>query len=340
MKSQEFNMSLDDDGCVKVTSTSILKPLLPVVLVCVSALVAPQAYAQDAPDDDDIDVGLTLPERDDLDDLQRKPQDEEDGDDDVPTGKVKTPKVHPKVMTIWGAKQSLRLKINKQSFVEGYFDQAISAQDDPYKMETSKFAAGLTGTYLWKGYTLTSGFDIKRNQGGTFSNWDDIHDKTYNVAVLRKFQLSPKWTLSPNIKQTRLLSDKVTKDLAKSDLILPFSYALNKEWTIKALTVSHSTQTFTNRVLDQTDTTLSYSTGVAYKWSNKSTVELSIGKEQRFSNQASAEYIRETITPKYVYTISPTSNIAIGIGREIHSNSAEQISRWNVTPRIAIRWDI
>jgi len=268
-------------------------------------------------------------------------QEIEDGDCEAPNPKKpRTPKVHPKSMTNWGARETLRWNINKQSFIEGYFDQTISAQDDPYKMESSRFSLGLNGSYIWKGNTFTAGVDVLRNQGGTFTSWDNNHDKTYNVAVTRKLPLIDKWSLTPTFRLTRALNDAVTKDLSRSEITLPLSYALNKLWTIKVLTVTYSEQTYTSRELPQTDMTSNNATGFAYKWSDKSTIDVSLSRQQRYSNQSTAEFVRESFTPKYVYNISRTSNFALSIGREVHSNSTEQVTRNIITPKLSIRWDL
>jgi len=268
-------------------------------------------------------------------------QEIEDGDCEPPNPKKpRTPKVHPKSMTNWGARETLRWNINKQSFIEGYFDQTISAQDDPYKMESSRFSLGLNGSYIWKGNTFTAGVDVLRNQGGTFTSWDNNHDKTYNVAVTRKLPLIDKWSLTPTFRLTRALNDAVTKDLSRSEITLPLSYALNKLWTIKVLTVTYSEQTYTSRELPQTDMTSNNATGFAYKWSDKSTIDVSLSRQQRYSNQSTAEFVRESFTPKYVYNISRTSNFALSIGREVHSNSTEQVTRNIITPKLSIRWDL
>jgi hypothetical protein len=198
---------------------------------------------------------------------------------------------------------------------------------------------GLSGNYLWNGFTLTAGFNSKRNYTDIYRQWDGKLDRTYSLGASRKFKLSNEWTLAPSVKLTRLRSDTATKELNRADLNLPFSYALNKKWTLKALTVAYSTQTYTNRVQDQTDRTWTLSTGVAYKWSEKSTFEVNVSREKRFSNQDAAEYTRTAIIPKYEYKISPTSSVGIAIGRATRSSRADEFSHWIVVPKLQLRMD-
>ncbi len=298
--------------------------------------ISPLTFAQDIDDDTDELMDLSS---NDLDELLRKIEAEDDGDDDLPTAKPK-PKAHSKFLSTYGAKQSLRFKLSKDAFIDGYFDEGIGAQDNPYKKPTSKFTGGLTGNFLLKGYTLSGGFDIKRNYSGTYGDWDGVLDRTYTVGAARKFKLSKQWTVAPSIRQTVIDSDQKTKNLRKTDLSLPFSYALDKVWTIKALTVGFSTQTFTHRAEEQTDRTWTVSSGVAYKWSDKTTLDVTVSREQRYSNKSSVEYEKTTIMPKLEYKFSPTSSVGFGLGYVTHSNSTEQFSRWLLAPKVQIRWDM
>jgi len=65
-----------------------------------------------------------------------------------------------------------------------------------------------------------------------------------------------------------------------------------------------------------------------------------VSREERYSNQSSAEYSKTTVMSKYEYKFSPTSTVGIGIGYETHSNSTEQFSRWLLVPKVQIRFDI
>jgi hypothetical protein len=298
--------------------------------------ISPLTFAQDIDDDTDELIDLSS---NDLDELLRKIEAEDDGDDDLPTAKPK-PKAHSKLLSTYGAKQSLRFKLNKDGFIDGYFDEGIGAQDNPYKKPTSKFTGGVNGNFLFKGYTLSGGFDIKRNYSGTYGDWDGVLDRTYKVGVARKFKLSKQWTVTPSIKQTVIDSDQQTKNLRKTDLSLPFSYALDKVWTVKALTVGFSTQTFTHRAEEQTDRTWTISSGVAYKWDDKTTLDVTVSREQRYSNKSSVEYAKTTVMPKLEYKLSPTSSVGVGLGYVTHSNSTEQFSRWLLAPKVQVRWDI
>jgi hypothetical protein len=306
------------------------------ILCSLAVVAAPQAFAQDEPPTDEEWADTDGQE---LDDLIHKIQEENDGDDDVPGG-AKPPKVQSKIMTTYGAKQALRWKINKHAFVEGYLDQAIGTQDSSYKTPNSKFSGGFSASYLWNGFALSGGVDFKRNYNDVYKDWDGFLDTTYRLGAARKFKLSKEWTLSPSINFSKLQSGKATKELNKTDLSLPFSYALNKQWTLKALALAYSTQTYTHRVEAQTDNTSTASTGFAYKWSEKSTFDVSISSEKRFSNQASAEYTRTSIMPKYEYKISPTSSIGIAVGHETRSSRTEEFSRWILVPKLQLRIEI
>jgi len=298
--------------------------------------ISPLSFAQDMDDDSDQMIDMNS---NNLDELLRKIETEDDGDDDLPTAKPK-PKAHSKLLSTYGAKQSLRFKLNKDAFIDGYFDEGIGAQDNAYKKPTSKFTGGVSGNFLFKGYTLSGGLDIKRNYSGTYGDWDGIQDRTYMLGAARKIKLSNQWTVTPSIRQTVIDSDQKTKNLRKTDLSLPFSYALDKVWTIKALTVGFSTQTFTNRAEEQTDRTWTISSGIAYKWTDKTTFDVSVSREQRYSNKISVEYAKTTIMPKLEYKLSPTSSLGFGLGYVTHSNSTEQFSRWLLAPKVQVRWDI
>jgi hypothetical protein len=322
-----------------------LKSSLVAIPLCLAVLSCPQAFAQDMSGDSasDDDSDTTLMSESTLDELVNQVLAEEDGDDDEPDlpGKPKKPaKVHSKLATTYAAKEVLRWKINKNAFIDGYLEQAIAAQDDPYQPRGSKSAYGLSGSYSWDGFNLTGGADFKRSYKDVFGDWDGVVDKTYSLGVSRKIGLSKQWTLSPSFKQTRVLSDVAAKDLSKTAISLPLSFALNKEWTLKVLTLGYATQTYTNRVQAQTDQTMNYVTGAAYKLSEKATLDLSVNREVRTSNQSSAEYSKTTITPKFDYKISPTSSIGIALGYETHSNSKEEFSRWLIVPKFEIRIDI
>jgi hypothetical protein len=298
--------------------------------------ISPLSFAQDMDDDSDQMIDMNS---NNLDELLRKIETEDDGDDDLPTAKPK-PKAHSKLLSTYGAKQSLRFKLNKDAFIDGYFDEGIGAQDNAYKKPTSKFTGGVSGNFLFKGYTLSGGLDIKRNYSGTYGDWDGIQDRTYMLGAARKIKLSNQWTVTPSIRQTVIDSDQKTKNLRKTDLSLPFSYALDKVWTIKALTVGFSTQTFTHRAEEQTDRTWTVSSGVAYKWSDKTTLNVTVSREQRYSNKSSVEYAKTTVMPKLEYKVSPTSSVGFGLGYVTHSNSTEQFSRWMLAPQVQMRWDI
>jgi len=298
--------------------------------------LSPLTFAQDMEESNDELIDMS---GNDLDELLRKIEAEDDGDDDLPSAKPK-PKAHSKLLSTYGAKQSLRFKLNKDAFIDGYFDEGIGAQDNAYKKPTSKFTGGVSGNFLFKGYTLSGGLDIKRNFSGTYGDWDGIQDRTYMLGAARKIKLSNQWTVTPSIRQTVIDSDQKTKNLRKTDLSLPFSYALDKVWTIKALTVGFSTQTFTNRAEEQTDRTWTVSSGLAYKWSDKTTVDVSVSREQRYSNKSSVEYAKTTIMPKLEYKLSATSSVGFGLGYVTHSNSTEQFSRWLLAPKVQVRWDL
>jgi len=323
----------------------LLKSSLVGIPLCLAVLSGPQAFAQDMAQDSvsDDDSDSMMMSESTLDELVSKILSEEDGDDDEPDLPGKPPKprkVVPKIATNYAAKQALRWKINKDAFIDGYLEQAIAAQDDPYRAPGSKSAYGVTGNYIWNGFTLTAGADFRRSYADIFGAWDGVQDATYSLGVSRKISLSKQWTLSPSFKQTTVRSDKAAKDLSKSALSFPLSFALDKQWTIKALTVGYATQTFTNRAQGQTDQTLSYSTGASYKLSDKSTLDLSVNREIRTSNQSSSEYSKTTITPKFDYKISPTSSFGISLGYETHTTSKEEFSRWIIVPKFEIRKDI
>ena len=313
-----------------------MKNKFKLISLLIALSISHMSYAQNIDDVTDQLMGLS---GNNLDELLRKIEAEDDGDDDLPVAKPQ-PKAHSKFLTTYGAKQALRFKLNNDAFIDGYFDQGIGAQDNSYKKPTSKFTSGLNGYFLFKGYTLSSGIDIKRNYSGTYGDWDGLIDRTYSVGASRKFKLSNQWTVAPSINQSIIDSDQETKNLRKTDLSLPFSYALDKVWTIKALTVGFSTQTFTNRVEDQTDRTWTVSSGAAYKWSDKINVEATVIREQRYSNKSSAEYSKTTVMPKFEYKLSPTSSVGFGLGYETHSNSTEQFSRWLLAPKVQLRLDI
>ena len=316
--------------------SEVLKVGLLTIPLCLAVVAAPQAFAQDEAQEGEEFVSN---DSQDLDEMLRKIEAEDDGDDDVPV-KIKKPKVHSKLMTTYGAKQALRWKINKVAFIDAYVDEGIGAQGNPYKTPTSKAAGGVSANYLWQGFTLSGSIDLKRNYSGTYDDWDGVLDRTFSLGAARKISLSKQWSVTPSLKQTRMISDKQTKELRKTDLVLPFSYALDKLWTVKALTLAYSTQTFTNREFDQTDRTRTISSGLAYKWSEKSSLEVSVSKEQRYSNQSSAEYSKTSVMPKYDYKFSPTSSVGIGIGYETHANSTEKFSRWILVPKLQLRWDL
>ena len=336
MKTPVKIASIDGSSLVRKAGRNELKIGSLVVFFCLAVVATPQAFAQDeGPDDEE----WTSASDQELDDLIHKVQEENDGDDDVP-GVAKPPKVQSKIMTIYGAKEALRWKINKQGFVEVFVDQAIGTQDDPYKTSNSKFAGGLSANYLWNGFAFAGLIDVKRSYNDVYNTWDGVTDTTYRLGAWRKFKLSKEWTLSPSVSFSHLQSGKATKELNKSDLSLPFSYALNKQVTLKALTLAYSRQTYTNRDEAQTDNTSTISTGFTYKWSEKSTFDVTFSREQRFSNKDSAEYTRTSITPKYEYKISPTSSIGFAIGRETRTSSTEEFSRWILVPKLQLRIDM
>ena len=306
------------------------------VPLLIALSISPLSFAQDMDDDSDQMIDMNS---NNLDELLRKIESEDDGDDDLPTAKPK-PKAHSKFLSTYGAKQSLRFKLNKDAFIDGYLDEGIGAQDNPYKKPTSKFTGGVAGNFLFKGYTFSGVLDLKRNYIGTFNDWDEVLDKTYSLAVARKIKLNNQWTVAPSIRQTVIDSDQKTRNLRKTDLTLPFSYALDKVWTIKALTVGYSTQTFTNRAEAQTDRTWTVSSGFAYKWSDKTTLDLTVSREERYSNKSSVEYSKTTVMPKLEYKLSPTSSVGFGLGYVTHSNSTEQFSRWLLAPKVQLRWDM
>jgi hypothetical protein len=304
--------------------------------VCLMVVAAPPVFAQDQAQDSEDAMEM---EDKGLDELLRKIEAEDDGDDDVPV-KVRKPIVHPKLITTYGAKQSLRWKLNKDAFIDAYVDEGVGTQNNPYKSPTSKFTGGLSANYAWNGFNVNGLVDIKRNYTGTYSDWDGVIDKTFSLSVSRKFKLSKEWSLTPSLKQTSLLSDKKTKELYRTDLVMPFSYALNKQWTLKAFTLALSTQTFTGRAEAQTDRTRTVSTGLNYKWSEKSSFDLTLSREQRNSNQSFSEYVRTSIMPKYDYKLSATSSLGVGLGYETHSNKTETFSRYVLVPKVQLRWDI
>lgn len=335
---------LKTDSCLQ-NSQVLLRSGLILITFFLTVLSCPHAFAQDSSQDStsDDDEDSMMVSESTLDELVSKIFSEEDGDDDEPDlpGKPpKPPKVISKIGITYSAKQVLRWKINKDAIIDAYLQQAIAAQDSPYKSPGSKFDYGFAGNYAWKGFTLTAGMDVKRSYADIFSAWDGIQDTTYNLGISRKINLSKQWTLSPSLKQTRVRSDIASKELSRSALNVPLSFALNKEWTIKALTIGYATQTYTNRVQGQTDTTVNYATGATYKLSSKSTLDFSLNREIRNSNQSSAEYAKTTITPKFDYKISPTSTFGISFGYETHSTSKEEFSRWLISPKFEIRKDI
>jgi hypothetical protein len=302
----------------------------------IGLIASPLVFAQDV--DQDMDQWVDFSSYD-LDEMLRKIEAEDDGDDDLPT-KTPRPKVHPRVLSAYGFKQTLRFKLNKDAFIDGYLDQGVGGQNDPYDRSTSKFAGGFNANLIWQGFTLSGGVDVKRNYAGTFSEWDGLMDRTYTYAVARKVKLSEKWNLTPTVRQTFIDSDQITRNLRRTDIALPFNYALNKVWTIKALTIGYSTQTFTNRTDPQTDITWTFSTGVAYKASEKTTFDVTLSQEQRYSDRSSVEYLKTTIMPKFEYKMSPTSTAGFGVGYVTHTNNTEQFSRWLLVPKIQLRWDI
>lgn len=323
---------------------ALLKSSLLALPLCVALMASPLAYAQgieqDSASDDDQEMVM---EEDTLQAMIDQTNSDEEGDDDEPDlpGRPPKPKkVTSKLATTYGVKETLRWKINKAAFVDGYLEQVVAAQDDPYKSPGSKGAFGVSGNYVWNGFTLTAGADYKRSYADIFGAWDGVQDATYSLGVSRKVSLSKLWTLSPSLKQTTVRSDVASKDLAKTAISLPLSYALNKEWTIKALTVGYATQTYTNRVLAQTDKTMTYATGASYKVSDKTTFDLSLNREIRSSTIAATEYSKTTITPKLDYKISPTSSFGISLGYETHSTSKEDTSRWVIVPKLQLRKDI
>lgn len=234
----------------------------------------------------------------------------------------------------------MRYKFNKNAFIDAYSDQTVGTQSNPTAASSSKFSGGLNVNLLVAGFTLTAGVDRLRNYTGTFADWNGLTDNTYSFGASRKISLTPKWTVTPSVKQTRVVSDTATKELSKTDLSLPLSYALDKLWTVKAVTVAYSEQTYANRDFDQTDKTWTFSTGVAYKWSAKSTLEISVNRQVRRSDVTSAEFLKTTILPKYEYKLTPTSTVSMGIGYELHANSVEQFGRWILAPKVQLRWDL
>jgi len=332
--------------------SGLLKSSLILIPLGLPLLTAQNAFAQTAQtafaqedeasamgDDEEFGMGET----DDgaFEDMLSELDDYGDDDEpDLPGRPPKPRKVVSKIALNYGAKESLRWKINKQAFIDGYVDQAIATQDNPYKSPSSKFAFGVTGNYLWNGFTLTAGADFKRGYADVYGAWDGVQDATYSLGVSRKISLNKQWTLSPSLKQTTVRSDTASKDLSRTAISLPLSYAVNKRWTIKALTLGYATQTYTNRLQGQTDKTMSYSTGAAYKMSENATLELGLSRETRTSDQSSAEYSKTTITPKFDYKISSTSSFGIGFGYETHTTSKEESSRWVIVPKIQFRKDI
>lgn len=299
--------------------------------LCLAASITTPVFAEDEdpfnpPTPDESYAGCSIEE-------------ETDGDCGVPTKSPK-PKVHAKRLTIYSAREGLRYKFNKDALIDVYSVQTSGTQNVPQLASSSKFSGGLSAAFLVSGFTLTAGIDVLHNYTGTFNDWNGKVDNTYNFEVSRKIKLSPQWTITPSVKQTRLVSDTATKEFSKTDLSLPFSYALDKLWTFKAATFAYSKQTYANRDEAQTDKTWTLSTGVAYKWSAKSTLDISINRQVRHSDQFSAEYLKTTVLPKYEYKLSPTSTVSMGIGYERHSNSVEQFGRWILAPKVQLRWDL
>ncbi len=303
--------------------------------LCLAAFTTTPVFAEDDdfdPPPTERDAGCTIEE-------------ETDGDCGAPVkgANPKAPpkaKVHSKMLTTYSAREALRYKFNKDAFIDAYSDQTIGTQSVPIAASSSKLSGGLNVNFLVSGFTLTAGIDRLRNYTGTYANWNNQTDNTYSFGASRKINLSPQWTLTPSVKQTRLVSDTATKEFSKTDLSLPLSYALNKLWTIKALTFAFSKQDFANREFDQTDRTWTLSTGVAYKWSAKSTVEIAVNRQVRRSDLTSAEFLKTTILPKYEYKFTPTSTVSMGIGYERHANSVEQFGRWILAPKVQLRWDL
>lgn len=327
-------------------TVSRMKNLLLLLPICFALFTITPSFAQGASESSDQELDGDFSELsiddDTLEGLINKIAEEEDGDDEVPlpVGKKKPPKVTPKIATTFAVKQAVRWKINKQSFVEGYVEEAIARQDDPYKQASSKLAWGLTGNYSLSGYTLSGGVDVKRGYTDVFGTTDGILDTTYSLGVAKKFDLSKQWSISPSVKQTFVRSDLRTKELTKSAFSLPLAYSISKAWNLKVLTVGFATQTYTGRDETQTDKTWTLSTGLAYKWTEKSSFEVSVSREDRFSTNGNAEYSKVTIMPKYDYKISPTSSLGIGVGYENHATYAEEYSRWLLVPKLQLRLDI
>ena len=274
-----------------------------------------------------------------LDELMHKLEAESDGDDEVPTVKPKPPKVHPKVLATYGARQALRHKINKDASIEGYFEEGVGAQDAPYRRPSSSWVAGISGSYVLGGFNLNASFGARHGYSGLYDTWDSVRDRTWSFGISRHFKLSREWSVAPNLRTSTLKSQTSSKELNRRDLTLPFSYVLNKEVTLKALTVAYSTQRYTNRPITQTDNTTTLSTGIQYRLNAKSTFEVNLGREKRSSDQVQAEYVRKTITPKYEYKFSSTSTVGIEIGRETRTSATENFSRWVIVPRLQSRYD-
>lgn len=304
-----------------------------VITFCLAAFTVPQAFAQDDEETWEPPTGLGPPDK------NEETEKETDGDNDVPK-KAPKPKVHSKVLVTYGAREALRFKLGKDAFIDAYVDQGAGTQDVPLQTSSAKFSGGLSAAFLVEGFTLTANIDILRNYTGIYGDWNGKYDKTYSFGVSRKIKLSPLWTITPSLKETRLVSDTATKEYSKTDLSLPVSYAFNKLWTIKAVTLAYSKQTYANRDEAQTDKTWTVSSGVAYKWSAKSTLDITINRQVRQSDQFSAEFLKTTVLPKYEYKLSPTSAVSMGIGYERHANSVEQFGRWILAPKVQLRWDL
>lgn len=303
--------------------------------LCLAALTTTQVFAGDG---DEEDPPPASPPACSI-------EEETDGDCGAPAkgSNPKAPpkaKVHSKMLTTYSAREALRYKFNKDAFIDAYSDQTVGTQSVPIAASSSKFSGGLNVNFLVRGFTLTAGVDRLRNYTGTFEDWNGITDNAYSFGASRKINLSSQWTLAPSVKQTRLVSDTATKEFSKTDLSLPFSYALNKLWTVKAVTFAYSKQTYANRDFDQTDKTWTLSTGVAYKWSAKSTLEISVNRQVRHSDVTAAEFLKTTVLPKYEYKLSPISIVSMGIGYERHANSVEQFGRWILAPKVQLRWDL
>ncbi len=313
-------------------------------LCAASLFLTAPAYAQDqASDEMQSDAATQEQLVDDgfpsLDDLLHKIEEKEDGDDDVPT-KVKTPKVQPRFLTTWGAKQSLRYKVNKETTIEGYLEQAIGSLDEPYKVPSSNWVAGLAGVYLGGGNSFTASMQVKQSYSDVFGTWDGSKDANFALGASRSIKLDKQWKLAPSVKLSKLTSDIKSRELQRYDLSLPLSYALNKTVTLKPITIAYNSQTYTSRPVDQTDRTTAFSTGVQYQSSAKSVFELTLSREERLSNQASAEYVRASITPKFDYKISSTSSIGLALSFEHRTSNSEDFVRWILAPKFQLKIDL